>query len=65
MGAGGLVITSIFAVGNDINRYIQDGLSPIKNNNYINNDPFLSAKSIVEEGDSLDNIMNFFTLIYL
>lgn len=61
MGAGGIIGAGIFAAGNYANSRIQNSLhtninvSPNSNNK---DGPF-SAKSIIEDGDTIDNIMYF------
>jgi hypothetical protein len=56
LGTGGIIGTGIFILSNRINRAVQNTVKPPKNSN--NNGPF-SANSIIEEGDSLESVMNF------
>jgi hypothetical protein len=60
LGGAGLIGASIFAVGNLTNTYLQNNYTNVAHKP-INNDkngPF-PAKSIIEDGDNVDSIMNF------
>jgi len=54
IGVGGLLGGFAFISGNSINKQVQKKLD----NNNSKNGPF-STNSIIEEGDSIESVMNF------
>jgi len=65
IGAGGIAGGAAFVVTNLANTYLQNSSTKIVNNSTNNKDGPFPAKSIIEEGDNVDNIMNilYFNLI--
>lgn len=59
MGAGGLIGAGVFAAGNYANSSIQNNIQANPNFNSENKGGPFPAKSIIEEGDTIDNIMYF------
>jgi hypothetical protein len=59
LGGGGVIGAVIYAGGNYLNTRMQNNLDPNKNSVNNNKDGPFPAKSIIEEGDSVDNIINF------
>ena len=56
IGLGGLITGSAFVINNGLNTYVQKNINNSKGSKP--NGPF-TANSIVEEGDSIESVMNF------
>jgi hypothetical protein len=60
LGTGGILGAGVFAFGNGFNSYLQYKVNSNNiNNNSDNNNGLFSAKSIIEDNDNVDSIMNF------
>jgi hypothetical protein len=59
LGAGGGIGAVIYTAGNYLNSRIQNNLDPNKNSVDNSKDGPFPAKSIIEEDDNVNNIMNF------